>query len=269
MHFVRCPSMEGRDEDGPIVPAAATSSHATMPQGSARMTLTVGAHDDARTWSAFEAAQAELATHIRAHPFVGRCSDGTVPFDELRNFLVQHGRYSSYFTRYLCALISQLENGSDVLRLAENLVEELGNCGDDRVPHSQIYREMLEALHIEPEADPTFPETQNLIDTMFMLCRQPRGLAGLGALYLGAESIVPELYGAILKGLRSHAVPEGQLRFFTMHVACDEEHAKTIRAIIARMVLRSPSNQLTIVSAGEVAIGARLRFFDGLSEREP
>jgi pyrroloquinoline quinone (PQQ) biosynthesis protein C len=229
------------------------------------MTTTIESSDLARSWTLFEDIRSELAARVLRHPFVARCGEGRASFDELRNFLVQHGRYASYFTRYLCALMSQLEDGGDVLHLAENLVEELGYGSDNRVPHSRIYGQMLEGFGVSLDTQAIFPETQNLIDTMFMLCRQPRGLAGLGALYLGAEAIVPVTYVTIMEGLRSHDVPEQRLEFFAMHVQCDDEHAKTMYSIIERMIEDSPADAMRIVSAGEMAVSARLRFFDGLS----
>lgn len=233
------------------------------------MTTTIDATDMAWGWTIFENARTELAARVRMHPFVMRCDQGRVSFNELRNFLVQHGRYAGYFTRYLCALISQLEDSGDVLHLAQNLVEELGYGSDGQMPHSRIYSSMLEEFGITREAQPTFPETQHLIDTMFMLCRQPRGMAGLGALYLGAEAIVPATYVPIMEGLRSHDIPEQRLEFFAMHVRCDDEHAKTMRSIIERMIEDAPADAMRIVSAGELAVSARLRFFDGLSRGVP
>lgn len=212
---------------------------------------------------------AELKARILSHPFLARCDKGQVTFDELRNFLVQHGEYSSYFTRYLCAVISQLDDGEDATRLAENLAEELGYGLDNRVPHSRIYARTLEEFGLESRSNPIHPETQFLIDTMFSLCRQSGGIAGLGALYLGAESIVPEMYTCIMKGFRAHAVPRSALKFFTIHVSCDDEHAQTMRAIIERMVADARAGEMAlmrrVLSAGETAICARLRFFDGLA----
>lgn len=249
--------------------ATAIATSHDMLKGKAMMTTTIEIPEKLRTWSMFQDAYAELTARVLRHPFIVRCGEGKASFGELRNFLVQHGRYAGHFTRYLCALISQLEHSEDVLHLAENLVEELGYGSDNRVPHSKIYNDMLDGLGISLSTQAVFPETRNLIDTMFMLCRQPGGLAGFGALYLGAEAIVPVTYAAIMEGLRSHHIPEPKLEFFAMHIACDDEHAMTMYAIIERVIDGSPENVMRIVSAGETAVNARLRFFDGLSRWLP
>lgn len=216
-----------------------------------------------------QSASAQLTDRILRHSFLVRCANGTVTPDELRNFLVQHGKYSRYFTRYLCALISQLDEGDDVLRLAENLAEELGYGTDAgiRTPHWRLYANMLEDFGIDLSAQPVYPETQNLIDTMFMLCRQPRGTAGLGALCLGAEGLVPAVYTRIIEGFRHHGVEARRLKFFAIHVECDDDHAATMYDILARQTEESPSCKITAFNSGDIAVGARLSFFDALMKR--
>ncbi|MFN7204375.1 MAG: iron-containing redox enzyme family protein [Burkholderiales bacterium] len=147
-----------------------------------------------RTPPALKEIANDFANRLLAHPFLVSCSNGTITRKELDNLLIQQGKYSQYFTRYLCALISQLEENTDVLRLAENLSEELGYGDDSRIPHSRIYAEMVRDLGLNGAEEPILPETQVLIDSMFMLCRQPGGVAGLAALCLGAEAVVPSLY---------------------------------------------------------------------------
>jgi thiaminase len=216
-----------------------------------------------------QSASAQLTDRVLRHSFLAGCADGTVTLDELRSFLVQHGKYSRYFTRYLCALISQLDEGDDVLRLAENLTEELG-CGTDakmRTPHSRIYADMLKDFDIDLDAHSVNPETQNLIDTMFMLCRQPRGTAGLGAMCLGAEGLVPAVYARIVEGFRRRGVDRGRLEFFSIHIECDDDHAATMYEILARQAEKSPSCRITALNAGDMAVSARLRFFDALTKR--
>jgi pyrroloquinoline-quinone synthase len=216
-----------------------------------------------------QAAGAQLTDRVLRHPFLTGCANGTVTLDQLRSFLVQHGKYSRYFTRYLCALISQLDEAHDVLRLAENLAEELGYGGEAerRIPHSRIYADMLTGFGIDLDAHAVNPETQNLIDTMFMLCRQPRGIAGLGAMWLGAEGLVPALYARIIEGFRHRGIDPGRLDFFYIHIDCDDDHAATMHEILARQTEKLASCRITALNAGDIAVNARLRFFDALMKR--
>jgi pyrroloquinoline quinone (PQQ) biosynthesis protein C len=181
------------------------------------------------------------------------------------HFLVQHGKYSAYFTRYLCALISQLKSNEDVLRLARNLAEELGfGENSSGPPHSQIYASLLARFNISMKDFPIFPETQNQIQTVFMLCRQPDGIAGLGALCLGAEAIVPPLYAAVMDGFRRHGFADDDLDFFRIHIECDDGHAETMQQILTRLTEKSRENELCAIQAGEIAINSRLQVYDAI-----
>lgn len=219
-----------------------------------------------RVPQALQECALEFAQRLQAHPFLRRCADGSVTMRELKRFLVQQGKYSAHFTRYLCALISGLGDAGDVLALAQNLSEELGLSTDACVPHSRIYTRMLQDFGIQMDNERTGHATQNLVDTMYMLCRQPGAVAGLGALCLGAEAIVPTYYASIIAGFRSHGIGDAAIEFFSIHVEDDDDHAATMYTILARKIQESPANEAVAIHAGELAIHARLRFLDALAQ---
>jgi pyrroloquinoline-quinone synthase len=99
---------------------------------------------------------------------------------------------------------------------------------------------------------------------MFMLCRQPRGVAGLGAMCLGAEALVPAVYARIVDGFRHRGVDSQRLEFFLLHIECDDDHAATMQEILARKAATLPSDGVTAINSGEIAVLARLRFFDAI-----
>ena len=100
-----------------------------------------------------------------------------------------------------------------------------------------------------------------------MLCRQSGGTAGLGAMCLGAEALVPPVYSRIIEGFRRRGVDRRRLEFFAIHVECDDDHAATMYEILVRQTEKSPSCKITALNAGDIALGARLRFFDALTKR--
>ena len=205
-----------------------------------------------------------FAEEIRRHPFLRACQEGKASLQQLRVFMVQQYKYSVHFTRLLCAMMSSIPTSDDFLKLAVNLCEEIGLVGDGDVPHSKLYKEMLSDFDLDPGQFDTFPETQNFIDTMYLLCRSPDTALGLGAMCLGAEAIVPPLYGDIVDGFTQIGIDGSRVNFFTLHIDCDDGHADTMRETMTAMIHSDPNAAYRMVHAGEIALRARLKMFDRL-----
>ncbi len=207
----------------------------------------------------------KLIDKINSSQFVQKCNNQTITMPELRQFLIQHAMYSKYFTRYLCALISNLESSEDVILLASNLTEELGLTLSHTTPHSILYRNMLRDFNIHDNELIANESTVHLINTMFMLCKNTDYMNGLGALYLGAEFIVPSFYTSIINGFIGCGIDKSKLSFFQIHIECDDEHAETMKNIILDKV-NNKVNLLTLINSGELAINSRLQFLNSITQ---
>lgn len=214
--------------------------------------------------SVLEEYKLKLAQRIQQSGFLTRCRRGEVSVEEFKVFLVQQGIYSSYFTRYLCALMANLPSGAQVQALAENLCEELGLTEDSATPHSVIYRDMLKDFGLTLEGERPLLGTRRLIDTMFDHCRDVNAARGLGALCLGAEALVPIVYTDLLAGFAGAGVPPEAVVFFNIHVECDDGHAETLRDIMVEVARSQPDQLALMLSAGEALVDARLAFFDSI-----
>jgi pyrroloquinoline-quinone synthase len=213
----------------------------------------------------YEEVVNELADKLRNHDFLQRCRNGDVSDSELKVFLAQHGKYSNYFTRFLCALIGNLESKEDAGHLAENLAEELGYGGSEKgEPHSKIFARMASGFGVDIEGAPTYPETEVFIDTLMRYCKAPNPAYGLGALCLGIEAIVPKLYGDLIDGFTKRGANSEDIYFFRLHVECDDGHADTMRDILQRMGEENPEQYGLAKEAAEAVINARLNFFNGV-----
>ena len=206
----------------------------------------------------------EMIRQISKHPFLTQCRSGEVSLDRLNAFLVQQGKYSRNFTRYICQLMVNLEFNEDVLSIFDNLFEELGFGEVNEPPHSQIYQSMLQNFGLDLEMQSTLPSTQRLIDTMMNFCKQPGGVYGLAALCLGAETIVPQLYGDIVTGFVEQGVDLQQLNFFTLHIECDDGHADTMLEILSRLIIAKPTLFEVVRHAAFLTIQARIEFLDDM-----
>ena len=211
-----------------------------------------------------ETTKENLIHRVRAHPFLWRCRNGTITLNELKEFLVQQGLYGSYFTRYLCALMSNLPSSDALLRLAENLFEELGLDGGDSSPHHIIYRNMLERFGLSIKDIEPAPSTQKLIDTMLHHCKNPNPSYGLGAICLGAEALVPTLYADLIAGFTSCGVEAKDIEFFRIHVECDDGHAETLRDMMVDIADDDTDQVAIMLQTGRALADARFDFFSGI-----
>jgi len=200
---------------------------------------------------------------LRQTKFLTRCRNGEASVQELHEFVRQQYFYSRHFTRYLNCLLGNLSDETDRTALMANLFEEMGMTGG--VSHAQIYRRMMTSMLGTDLPLRTLPATQLLIDTMLDCCRNPRFMVGLGAICLGAEAIVPEIYSAIVNGFEAINEPRENLEFFLIHIGCDDEHAATMRAIIEREVERDPTARLDMEYGAIRALSARMTFFEAIS----
>jgi pyrroloquinoline-quinone synthase len=208
----------------------------------------------------------ELVSKLQQHSFLQRCREGTITKSELEYFLIQHGHYGSYFTRYLCAMMANLQNNDQVLALSENLFEELGLEPDSPKPHHLIYREMLQHFSLDLETNSSNPATRNLINTMLEHCRKTDPAYGLGALCIGAEGIVPQFYTSVIEGFRSQGVEDQEIEFFLIHVECDDGHAETLNQIMMSLADSDKASLQTMFQAGEAMIDARMTFLSAIEQ---
>jgi pyrroloquinoline quinone (PQQ) biosynthesis protein C len=133
--------------------------------------------------------------------------------------------------------------------------------------HPALFRRFLTALGLEGaelERIEPLPSTDDFNATYRGLCRDAHWLEGLAAMGPGTEGIVPNLYGRILEGIRnSEVVSAGDYVFWTIHVHCDEGHARNIVEAMAPYA-SDPSSQQLIMRGTMRALDARARWFDGL-----
>lgn len=204
---------------------------------------------------------------IRAHPFLMRCRTGRISLPEMTLFLIQQELYSRHFTRYLCALMSNLNSNAQVHALAANLFEELGFDKKDAIPHSVLFRKMLTGFGvIDTDSSIPLPATDELVAVMYTQCRDADFARGLGALCLGAEALVPELYSDIVAGFESLGDQGDRIDFFRIHIECDDGHAETMQEILEDLLDHDPLKLDLIENAGRTAVDARLKFFDNIEE---
>ncbi|MCJ2374223.1 iron-containing redox enzyme family protein [Pseudomonas sp. RGM 3321] len=198
------------------------------------------------------------------HPLLRSLERNELSLAALKTLLIQHGHYSRHFTRYLCALMGQLERAEDVLALMENMREEMGVDGQGRVTHAELFQRTLHVLGISNADEKPLPETTTMVKTMLAHCQNSDALAGLAAMCLGAEAIVPLIYRPIMQALVQKGYGDEATEFFSLHIEEDEGHAFTMLAILQRLVNGDEKRRESATRIGHEMIECRIAMFDAI-----
>ncbi|MCO7627725.1 iron-containing redox enzyme family protein [Pseudomonas fluorescens] len=207
---------------------------------------------------------ADALDELVNHELLLAMQGGHVSLQGMRYFLIQHHYYSRNFTRFLCAIINRLESLDDIKLLMENMQEEMGIDGDNKLTHAELFQRSLRILGTHPLAELPLPQTVDFTQCIMQLCRSENPVEGLAALCLGAEAIVPLIYRPILLALEGLNISEEGLEFFRLHIEEDEDHAITMLGILQRLTHQIPEAKRLAIQTGRQAMLKRCVMFDAI-----
>lgn len=216
------------------------------------------------------------------HPYLQAMREGSFPNMRLafKDFAFQYGFYSSQFVHYLSAVIENLQDAKHKQILLSNLDEEKGNSHDielppdvlesvGRQPHTQLFSRFQKALGVDTECSKTVSERQagKLWSQKFLQLCEMNECVGIGAIGIGTELIVSNIYNQILEGLKVHSnLTMTQRVFFDLHSECDEEHAAQMLLVAEDLAVDKKSCE-QIEYGINMAVNMRAVFWDTLLER--
>ena len=194
-------------------------------------------------------------------PLLDGFSQGLFSHSDLQYIFSQYHHYSRNFSRYIAAVMANCDNDLFRAQLSENLWSESGGCEPAR-RHAEIFRSFLRhSLGIEqPDAVECAPFTHHFVQTYLDTCLRTAPMAGVAFLSLGTEGIVARMYQIMLAGLRSAGIPDYELEFFHIHIACDDEHARTLEDMMTSYA-GEPHWFETCLAAMTQALDLRAEFF--------
>jgi quercetin dioxygenase-like cupin family protein/pyrroloquinoline quinone (PQQ) biosynthesis protein C len=211
-----------------------------------------------------DALRAEMNLHpLWSCRLLRACSSGHLRQSDWQYLFAQYSLYSSSFTRFVAAAIANCPSDYYRSRLTENLWEESGARRlEER--HAQIFRDFLrEGLNLDTRAISYDSATEQFVQHYLTHCLTGSPAYVSAFLSLGTESIVPRLYRTFYEGLLRAGVPEPKLRFFLIHMACDDEHAATLLELTMSYV-GEPDWERQVRLGMQRALDLRLAFFDHL-----
>jgi len=222
--------------------------------------------------SSEESVQSQLAALRRLqseHPF-WRCSlllgfeQGAFSRDDVRYIFSQYHCYTSSFTRFIAAVMTSCESDLFRAQLTENLWEEGGGCAPER-RHAQIFRNFLRcSLGIEDVTKIEYePYTRHFVREYLTQSKRAEPIADAAFLSLGTEGIVARMYEMMRIGLRRAGIPDAELEFFDIHIACDDAHAATLENMMLSYA-GQPGWFEACASAMDRALELRTEFFDNI-----
>jgi pyrroloquinoline-quinone synthase len=191
-------------------------------------------------------------------------AQGAFSRDDLRYIFSQYHLYTSSFTRFLAAVMVNCESDLFRARLSENLWEEGGGCDPER-RHAQLFRNFLHrSLGVADVADIAYePFTRQFVADYLDQALRYEPMATTAFLAIGTEGIVPRVYDIMRGGMRQAGIPDSELEFFDIHIACDDAHAVTLEHMMVSYADR-PGWFEACAGALHRALDLRTRFFDHL-----
>ena len=216
------------------------------------------------------------------HPYLDAMRKADFPDVDLafKDFAFQYGLYSSKFTHYVSAVIDSLDNPKHKQILQTNLSEEQGDTHGIELqpevlasvsgqPHASLYRRFQEALGIDDDYQKSAAPCQTSLlwgEQLLQLCKMNE-CVGVGAIGIGTELIISNIYNQILDGLKAHSnLTVTQRVFFDLHSKCDDEHGAQM-LLIAEDLAQDRSACDQIEYGTNMAINMRIMFWDKMLER--
>src|SRR5215510_9305664 len=210
----------------------------------------------------------ELHQAQQQHPFwtnrlFNACRAGHFTLEDFRFIFSQYYLYSQNFTRYLAAIMANCDNDYFRARLSENMWEEGGGAAPEN-RHSEMFRNFVrDGLSIDISEIDYLDFTQHFMHSYFDFCRSATPAAGSAFFSLGTEGIVARIYEIFVAGLKQAGIEERHLKFFRLHMECDDEHAATLEEMMLSYS-REPDWAETCRRAMDHALNLRHSFFDNL-----
>ncbi|MCA9555241.1 MAG: iron-containing redox enzyme family protein [Myxococcales bacterium] len=231
----------------------------------------------------------EAAQHRAAnHPYLEALAAGDVPdpAGALADLARQYYVYSADFVRYLSATIGQLEYLPHRAALVRNLTEESGVLSEHEleevkaagvdpawvqgVPHPVLFRRFLDALGMTEAWLSDNPPCDDAViwsRTFHQCCTAGGPAQAVGALGLGTELIVPQIYRPILRAIIEHLdVSPRERVFFDLHTTVDDAHGEVLLEIAADLATQA-EHRAPLRLGMQMALHLRSAFFDAMHRR--
>ncbi|GEK08854.1 iron-containing redox enzyme family protein [Pseudoalteromonas peptidolytica] len=166
------------------------------------------------------------------NPLLVACSKNELSLKDYGYLIAQHFYYSRGFTRLLSALMMQCDDDKFRAELSHNLWEEAGEENMEE-RHSNLLRKMMNDVFDIANPDGTDFKTYTVtyFDECLRFLKNTNSIGAAAFLGWGTEGVVANIYEYWFEGLKGLGVEEEALRYLSLHMECDDEHAEVIENI--------------------------------------
>ena len=138
---------------------------------------------------------------------------------------------------------------------------------DPNERHSFLFHKFLtNSLGIDLESVKYEAYSHNFVQKFLNQCINENALESAALLSVGTEAIVPRLYSIMVTGMEKVGLSDVDLRFFHLHMECDDEHAETLEEILLDYKDQPDWRQRSL-AALDYALNLRLQFFEEILTR--
>lgn len=213
---------------------------------------------------------AELRSEIAHHPgvnhlFLNRLATSPFSREDYRVFAENHFPLVCVFTHYLELLLIRGPDSDAKMWLAKVLVDEYGE-GSEGHDHAELYGQFLDATGGDSADRMSVrvpPPALRFIRTHQRIVRREPFLVGLGAVGPGHEWSIPEMFHAVIPGLRRAGFSEEEISYFTLHVEQDGDHGAWLEEALVEYASDRISQE-QIRQGALRSLDARCAFWDGV-----
>ncbi len=201
------------------------------------------------------------ARSLLTHPFYQAWTRGALSREALCTYSQQYYQHVAAFPTYLSAVHTQTEDLTIRRQLLANLIDEEAGSPN----HPELWLQFTEALGLTREEvfkTKAWPETEHLIETFRLVCRERGTAAGVAALY-AYESQIPAVAESKIEGLRNfYGIDDAcGLAYFKVH----REHAEVERRLLTSLL--NESNTVSVTDSVERVLAGLWELLSGVCRR--
>jgi pyrroloquinoline quinone (PQQ) biosynthesis protein C len=219
------------------------------------------------------------------HPYLRALenADFPNPVECIKYFAIQYGGYSLWFTKYLAAVMSKLDDQEHRMWFVENLAEESGKLEEEDiellkiigiekdwvegVPHTELFKRFQESIgsNVNQELSDATVIWRELFHALLLTGSQAEALGAIG---LGTECVVKYIFKYVLNAIKNNtSIGREKYVFFELHSEIDDKHGNIIIKITNELIEKKSTAYYDVRKGMLKALDLRCMFWNHMYDQ--